>query len=92
MEGKVVLSWLIRYYAPGHATIKSYDIYAYQESNAVLPSGDLWLKLGIVEALTLPMACTMTELTKGVKYHFAIRGRDEHNRVGLFSNSVKVLV
>jgi hypothetical protein len=46
----------------------------------------LWKKVGDVNALPLPMACTLTQFMKGNKYHFAIRAQDIHSRVGLFSD------
>ena len=50
-----------------------------------MPSPNLWRQLGGVNALPLPMACTLTEINRGIKYYFAIRAQDEHSRVGLFS-------
>jgi hypothetical protein len=68
-----------------HATVTTYQIYAYQESG-LSPSQSLWKKVGDVKALPLPMACTLTQFTKGNKYHFAIRAQDVHSRVGFFSD------
>ena len=62
-----------------HATVTMYQIFAYQETA-------LWKKVGDVKALPLPMACTLTQFTKGNKYHFAIRASDVHGRIGLFSD------
>ena len=68
-----------------HATVNMYQIYAYQESG-IPPNPNLWKKVGDVKALPLPMACTLTQFTKGNKYHFAIRAQDVHVRVGQFSD------
>ena len=67
-----------------HAAVASYQIYAYQEGSAAPHSG-LWKKVGDVKALPLPMACTLTQFTKGNKYHFAVRAQDVHSRVGTYS-------
>jgi len=69
-----------------HATVTMYQIFAYQETVGLLPAMSLWKKVGDVKALPLPMACTLTQFTKGNKYHFAIRASDVHGRIGLFSD------
>ena len=71
--------------AGSHALIQSYQIYAYQETASQKPDASLWKKVGDVKALPLPMACTLTQFLKGNKYHFAVRAKDMHNRVGSFS-------
>ena len=68
-----------------HAAIAFYQIYAYQESG-LTPNQNLWKKVGDVKSLQLPMACTLTQFTKGNKYHFAVRAQDIHMRVGQFSD------
>ena len=80
----IVLSWNMT--KPGsQANIANYQIYAYQETNNVKPEALLWKKVGDVKALPLPMACTLTQFQKGNKYHFAVRAKDQHQRVGFFS-------
>ena len=70
----------------GHAAIATYQIYSYQEASGVDPNPELWKKVGAVKALTLPMACTLTDFCFGRKYYFAVRAEDVHSRVGLFSD------
>jgi hypothetical protein len=69
-----------------HDQVMSYHIFAYQETPGLQPAMSLWKKVGDVNALPLPMACTLTQFMKGNKYHFAIRAQDIHSRVGLFSD------
>ena len=81
----IVLSWNMTLSPATHAIIASYQIYAYQETAAQTPTATLWKKVGDVKALPLPMACTLTQFLKGNKYHFAVRAKDVHGRVGFFS-------
>jgi len=84
LQTGIVLSWNMT--KPGsQANIANYQIYAYQETNNVKPEALLWKKVGDVKALPLPMACTLTQFQKGNKYHFAVRAKDQHQRVGFFS-------
>ena len=81
----IVLSWNLAHTVT-HATIVTYQLYAYQESGAQVPDTSLWKKVGDVKALPLPMACTLTQFMAGNKYHFAVRANDCHNRLGPFSD------
>ncbi len=73
-----------------HATITSYQIYAYQAADNQTPNQSLWKKVGDVKALPLPMACTLTQFSKGNKYYFAVRAQDIHSRVGSFSEAQSI--
>ncbi|KAK3091930.1 hypothetical protein FSP39_023792 [Pinctada imbricata] len=81
----IVLSWNMIFDASKYAEIKSYQLYAYQEGSAP-PSTSLWKKVGDVNALPLPMACTLTQFQEGNKYHFAVRPVDKLGRYGQFSD------
>ena len=82
----IVLSWNMTLSPASHAIIASYQIYAYQETPQQKAEPTLWKKVGDVKALALPMACTLTQFLKGNKYHFAVRAKDVHTRVGHFSD------
>lgn len=85
MKTGIVLSWNFNVMINQHEEVESYQIYAYQETS-LSPLSKLWKKIGDVKALPLPMACTLTQFTKGNKYHFAVRAKDVHSRVGNYSN------
>lgn len=87
----IVLSWNMDLRPDFHADVSSYQIYAYQEGSQP-PSVNLWKKVGDVKALALPMACTLTQFQTGHKYHFAVRARDVHSRVGCFSDAQTILL
>ncbi|XP_050063186.1 uncharacterized protein LOC114122057 isoform X5 [Aphis gossypii] len=67
------------------ADVVSYQIYAYQEVPNQPPKAELWKKIGDVNALPLPMACSLTQFSSGEKYHFAVRAVDVYSRIGPFS-------
>jgi hypothetical protein len=46
----------------------------------------LWKKIGVVKALPLPMACTLTQFSSGSRYQFAVRAVDTSERAGPFSD------
>eukprot|EP00057_Strongylocentrotus_purpuratus_P014972 XP_011669446.1 PREDICTED: uncharacterized protein LOC577080 isoform X2 [Strongylocentrotus purpuratus] len=83
----IVLSWKAD--PDGGASkidVKRYLLYAYQESESATPNTDLWKKIGAVDALPLPMACTLTHFKAGSMYHFAVCAISKHSRPGVFSN------
>ncbi len=90
LKNGIVLSWNIMQSMAAHASLATFQIYAYQENpgNANQPvSSNLWKKVGDVKALPLPMACTLTQFQSGHKYHFAVRAQDNHSRIGAFSEA-----
>merc|ERR1719206_63359 len=83
--GGIVLSWDIKPTNLDHSPTKCYQIYAYQENSNQPATSALWKKVGDVKALPLPMACTLTQFSRGNRYHFAVRAEDNFKRFSLFS-------
>jgi hypothetical protein len=81
----IVLSWNMTI-PEGCAPIDSYQLFAYQNNGQMANSPSLWKKLGIVKALPLPMACTLTQFVSGSMYYFAVRAIDIHGRAGNYSS------
>lgn len=80
----IVLSWDML--VPQEcAPIDSYQLYACQDHNQGNSSKVTWKKLGIVKALPLPMACTLTQFVSGCTYYFSVRAIDVHGRSGDYS-------
>ncbi|XP_016658730.1 uncharacterized protein LOC100575593 isoform X2 [Acyrthosiphon pisum] len=86
----LVLSWTMNVNRT-IAEVISYQIYAYQETPDQPPNIDLWKKIGDVNALPLPMACSLTHFSDGQKYHFLVRAVDVYTRVGPFSTPKSIL-
>ena len=66
-----------------------YQLFAYQARDMQTnPPLDIrqWKKIGVVKALPLPMACTLTQFARGNVYHFAVVGVDIHGRESEMSN------
>jgi len=57
----LVLSWNLAL-TKMTADITGYQIYAYHETAKDSPRSDLWKKIGEVNALPLPMACSLTQV------------------------------
>lgn len=85
----IILQWNIHYALDVYEIIHHYELYAYQEKS-VPPSTDMWRKLCNIQALPLPMACTVTKFADENKYYFAIRAVDIHERIGMFSDPVEI--
>lgn len=79
----IVLSWNM-VLEDRHPTIMNYQLFALQDGGTV-ENANQWKKIGVVKALPLPMACTLTQFLPGNKYHFAVRATDETGRLGPFS-------
>ena len=69
--------------------VECYQLFAHQGKEAhVSPPSDTknWKKIGVVNALPLPMACTLTQFATGSVYFFAVLAVDIHGREGEMSN------
>ena len=80
---------------------KLYEVYGYQEKNNLTENQlknptTLWRKIGDVQAKQMNsssnvgMACTLTQFSLTNKYHFSVRAKDIHNRLGPFSDPKSV--
>ena len=58
-----------------HAPIMNYQLFALQDGGTT-ENPHQWKKIGVVKALTLPMACILTQLSPGNKCHFLVRATD----------------
>lgn len=80
----IVLSWNM-VLEDRHPHIMNYQLFALQDGGTV-ENANQWKKIGVVKALPLPMACTLTQFLPGNKYHFAVRATDDTGRLGPFSD------
>ncbi|KAM6942080.1 activating transcription factor 7-interacting protein 1 isoform 3-T4 [Lycodopsis pacificus] len=81
----IVLSWCVTETDRTCAAVESYHLYAFHQDNSNSSAAQQhWKKIGEVNALPLPMACTLTQFQSGSTYHFAVRAKDVHGRFGSF--------
>ncbi|XP_076026426.1 activating transcription factor 7-interacting protein 1 isoform X2 [Genypterus blacodes] len=81
----IVLSWCVAETDRSCAAVDSYHLYAFhQDSSNSSAAQQHWKKIGEVNALPLPMACTLTQFQSGSTYHFAVRAKDIYGRFGSF--------
>ncbi|XP_025404739.1 activating transcription factor 7-interacting protein 1-like [Sipha flava] len=85
----IVLSWNVDLNNT-HAEISNYQIFTYKESPTDIPRSAFWKEIGKVDALPLPMICSLNNIIAGGKYHFAIKAVDVHCCVGPFSVPISV--
>lgn len=83
----IVLSWNMANQPQSSTRIARYQLFALQDVGS---STAQWKKIGVVNALPLPMACTLTQFMPGNKYHFTVRAQDEHGRCGPLSEPCTV--
>eukprot|EP00794_Sanderia_malayensis_P009114 gene9114-10087_t len=88
----IVLSWDFESEMPVSTTsvIECYHLFASQDSPSPPSSRSEWKKIGVVKALPLPMACTLTQFMSGNSYHFAVVAVDVHGKEGSMSNPCTV--
>lgn len=88
----IILTW--DYEKPGDNPdkykVECYQLFAHQAKNHTPRTqvSDVkdWKKIGVVNALPLPMACTLTQFATGNVYYFAVVAVDIHGREGEMSN------
>lgn len=81
----IVLSWCVAETDQTCAPVDSYHLYAFHQDNSNNNAAQQhWKKIGVLKALPLPMACTLTQFQSGSTYHFAVRAKDVHGRFGPF--------
>lgn len=85
----IVLSWNMEYDEES-IKIDNYELFACQDVIETNGQAIKWKKIGIVKALPLPMACTLTQFSSGSKYFFSVRAVDENERAGPFSDPCTV--
>lgn len=87
----IVLSWDFESEPPSNSqVIECYHLFASQDSPNPPTSKSDWKKIGVVKALPLPMACTLTQFVSGNSYHFAVLAVDVNGREGQMSNPCTV--
>ena len=87
----IVLSWdLESSSAPSAVSIECYHLFASQDTPTPPTTMSAWKKIGVVKALPLPMACTLTQFVSGNSYHFAVLAVDIYGREGPLSNPCTV--
>lgn len=72
------------------AAIECYHLFASQDNPNPPILKSEWKKIGVVKALPLPMACTLTQFVSGNSYHFAVLAVDVNGREGPMSNPCTV--
>ncbi|BHF76844.1 Activating transcription factor 7-interacting protein 1 [Sparganum proliferum] len=91
----VCLRWELGPFAYAYEPATSYEVYSYASSD-VQPSAVLtsrvWQKVGEVQALALPMACTLTSVITNNIYYFIVRSLDRFHRPSDWSNVVNAHV
>ena len=66
--------------------VRSYRLCVFQ-GDSTPPTPNLWHTIGEVQAMKLPMACTLKYFEKGKIYHFAVRAIGRNGMRGQFSKS-----
>lgn len=87
-DSGIVLSWDLPSREEESKVIK-YELFVMSASTEETPSSS-WSLLGVVDALALPMACTMNQFLPGASYFFTVRAITENSQCGLFSDPCSV--
>ncbi|KFM68380.1 hypothetical protein X975_09299, partial [Stegodyphus mimosarum] len=86
----IILQWDMTLNS-NQAKISSYEIFGYQELKQMPITSSLWVKIGLVQAMSLPMACTLTQFQEGHTYHFSIRAVDVNGHCGAYSDPATIV-
>ena len=86
----IVLSWDLES-RKFMSYILKYELFVNSVS-ADLAKLHTWERLGIVDALDLPMACTLSQFVPGASYHFAVRAVNISGQFELFSQPCSITI
>ena len=89
-DSGIILSWDLTNREDESKVVK-YELYVMSVATEAGGLAD-WESLGIVDALALPMACTMTQFLPGASYHFAVRAMTANGHCELFSDPCSITV
>lgn len=89
-DNGIILSWDLTSREDESKVVK-YELYVMSVATEAGGLAD-WESLGIVDALALPMACTMTQFLPGASYHFAVRAITANGHCELFSDPCSITV
>ena len=89
-DNGIILSWDLTNREDESKVVK-YELHV---MSVATEAGSLanWESLGIVDALALPMACTMTQFLPGASYHFAVRAITANGPCELLSDPCSITV
>ncbi|KAK7825833.1 hypothetical protein U0070_008589 [Myodes glareolus] len=78
----IALAWNISKVNPKCAPVESYHLFlCYENSNHLT-----WRKIAEIQALPLPMACTVSQFLASSRYYFTLQSKDIFGRYGPFCN------
>ncbi|XP_072549462.1 activating transcription factor 7-interacting protein 2 isoform X2 [Salminus brasiliensis] len=80
----IALLWNVEEEDPHAPDMESYYIYVIQEYQDGTFSK--WKTMGVIKAMTLPMACRVSDRSGGKTLHFIIIGKDIYGRYGPYSD------
>jgi len=81
-KGCVQLSWKTDQAIDTYSEIRAYELFACQPTINSSQKNCGWKRIDSINAMALPMACTLTELLSTSIYFFTVRGRDLYGRFG----------
>ena len=89
-DNGIILSWDLTS-REGESKVIKYELYVMSVPTESAPLNE-WESLGVVDALALPMACTMTQFLSGASYYFAVRAITANGNCELFSDPCSINV